>query len=118
MKVPAAVIGRGLIAEPLEAKRDRALGRNRPDWIRRTWPTLPLSNVPRARAGRPSPAVAAARPFEPAPLLIAFAVLAPTAFSTAALNDGDTGTHVATGLWSLARGAPRLRAGGHNPQML
>ena len=56
-----------------------------------------------------SPADAAARPFEPAPLLIAFAVLALAAFSPAALNDGDTWTHVATGQWILAHGAvPRV----------
>jgi hypothetical protein len=56
-----------------------------------------------------SPADAAARPFEPAPLLIAFAVLALAAFSPAALNDGDTWTHVATGQWILAHAAiPRV----------
>ncbi len=56
-----------------------------------------------------APADAAARPFEPAPLLIAFAVLALAAFSPAALNDGDTWTHVATGQWILAHGAiPRV----------
>ena len=56
-----------------------------------------------------SPADAAARPFEPAPLLIGFAVLALAAFSPAALNDGDTWTHVATGQWILAHGAiPRV----------
>lgn len=56
-----------------------------------------------------SPADAAARPFEPAPLLIAFAVLALAAFSPAALNDGDTWTHVATGRWIVAHGAiPRV----------
>jgi hypothetical protein len=56
-----------------------------------------------------SPADAAARPFEPAPLLIAFAVLALGAFSPAALNDGDTWTHVATGQWILAHAAiPRV----------
>ncbi len=56
-----------------------------------------------------APADATARPFEPAPLLIAFAVLARAAFSPAALNDGDTWTHVATGQWILAHGAiPRV----------
>jgi hypothetical protein len=56
-----------------------------------------------------SPADATARPFEPAPLLIAFAVLALAAFSPAALNDGDTWTHVATGQWILAHAAiPRV----------
>jgi hypothetical protein len=52
-----------------------------------------------------SPADASARRFEPAPLLIAFAVLALATFSPAALNDGDTWTHVATGQWILAHGA-------------
>jgi hypothetical protein len=56
-----------------------------------------------------APADAAARPFEPAPLLIGFAVLALAAFSPAVLNDGDTWTHVATGEWILAHGAvPRV----------
>jgi len=56
-----------------------------------------------------APADASARPFEPAPLLIGFAVFALAAFSPAVLNDGDTWTHVATGEWILAHGAvPRV----------
>jgi hypothetical protein len=56
-----------------------------------------------------SPVDVAARPFEPAPLLVAFAVLALAAFSPAVFNDGDTWTHVATGQWILAHAAvPRV----------
>jgi len=56
-----------------------------------------------------SPVDVAARPFEPAPLLVAFAMLALAAFSPGALNDGDTWTHVATGQWILAHLAvPRV----------
>jgi len=56
-----------------------------------------------------APAQASARPFEPAPLLIAFAVFALAAFSPAVLNDGDSWTHVTTGEWILAHGAiPRV----------
>jgi hypothetical protein len=56
-----------------------------------------------------SPVDVATRPFEPAPLLVAFAVLALAAFSPAVFNDGDTWTHVATGQWILAHAAvPRV----------
>ena len=55
------------------------------------------------------PAGAAARPLDPAPLLLGLAVFALAAFSPAALNDGDTWSHLATGEWILAHGAiPRV----------
>ncbi len=60
---------------------------------------LPLASDPSnaARAG--------ARPAEAAPLLLALAVFALAAFSPAALNDGDTWSHLATGEWILQHGA-------------
>ena len=60
---------------------------------------LPLASDP-SNAAR-----AASRPAEAAPLLLALAVLALAAFSAAALNDGDTWSHVATGQWILQHGA-------------
>jgi len=48
---------------------------------------------------------AAPRPAEAAPLLLALAVFALAAFSPAALNDGDTWSHLATGEWILQHGA-------------
>jgi hypothetical protein len=56
-------------------------------------------------ASDPSSARAASRPAEAAPLLIALAVFALAAFSPAALNDGDTWSHLATGEWILQHGA-------------
>ncbi len=60
---------------------------------------LPLASDP-SNATR-----AASRPAEAAPLLIALAVFALAAFSPAALNDGDTWSHLATGEWILQHGA-------------
>ena len=60
---------------------------------------LPLASGPTNAAG------AASRSAEPAPLLIALAVVALATFSPAVLNDGDTWSHLATGEWILQHGA-------------
>jgi hypothetical protein len=57
-------------------------------------------------ASQPADAArAAASPAEPAPLIIAVAVVALAAFSPAVLNDGDTWLHLATGEWIFQHGA-------------
>ncbi len=64
-----------------------------------------MSIALRLASGPADAAGAVSRPAEAAPLLLALAVFALAAFSPAALNDGDTWSHLATGEWILQHGA-------------